>query len=112
MSFSRSLQSDAYAVWGRYCSTWHFHMVEGLVVAMRSAGGEGWGRGGEGISYVVICCCGREMYCSALRLAPRISYIMSVQRCIFLLTGAMLPEMTYRKRTTQCFQCRKYHIIG
>ena len=75
-------------------------------------GGEGWGRGGEGISYVVICCCGREMYCRALRLAPRISYIMSVQRCIFLLTGAMLPEMTYRKRTTQCFQCRKYHIIG
>ena len=75
-------------------------------------GGEGWGRGGEGISYVVICCCGREMYCSALRLAPRISYIMSVQRCIFLLTAAMLPEMTYRKRTTQCFQCRKYHIIG
>ena len=92
--------------------TWHFHMVEGLDVAMRGAGGRvGEGEGG-GISYVVICCCGREMYCRALRLAPRISYIMSVQRFIILLMGAMLPEMTYRKRTTQCFQCRTYNIIG
>ena len=44
MSFSRSLQSDAYAVWGLYCS--HaaycpFHMVEGLDVAMRGAVGRG-----------------------------------------------------------------------
>ena len=43
--------------------------------------------GGGGIRYVVICCCGGEMYCSAWRLAPRISYIMSVQRLIILLTG-------------------------
>ena len=50
-------------------------------------GGEGWGRGGGGIRYVVICCCGGEMYCSAWRLDPRISYIMSVQRLIILLTG-------------------------
>ena len=57
--------TDAYAVWGLYCS--HapycpFHMVEGLDVAMRGAGGgEGWGRGEGGIRYVVICCCGGEM---------------------------------------------------
>ena len=110
MSFSRSLQSDAYAVWGLYCS--HaaycpFHMVEGLDVAMRGAGGgggggEGWGKG-SGKYNVVICCRGGEMYCSAWRLAPRISYIMSVQRLIILLTGAMLLETTYR---------RKCHIIG
>ena len=104
MSFSRSLQSDAYAVWGLYCS--HaaycpFHMVEGLDVAMPGAG-EG-GRGGRGTRYVVKCCCGGEMYCSAWRLAPRISCIMSVQRLIILLTGAMLLETTYR---------RKCHIIG
>ena len=50
MSFSRSLQSGAYAVWGLYCS--HaaycpFHIVEGLDVAMRGAGarGGGWGKG-------------------------------------------------------------------
>ena len=48
MSFPRSLQSDAYAVWGLYCS--HaaycpFHMVEGLDVAMRGAEGEGCGKG-------------------------------------------------------------------
>ena len=49
MSFSHSLQSDAYAVWGLYCS--HaaycpFHMVEGLDVAMPGAGeGEGEGEG-------------------------------------------------------------------
>ena len=58
MPFSRSLQSDAYAVWGLYCS--HraycpFHMVEGLDVAMRGAvgGGEGGGFGekeGEGFA--------------------------------------------------------------
>ena len=30
------------------------------------------------------------MYCSAGRLAPRIFYIMSVQRLIVLLTGANL----------------------
>ena len=108
MSFSRSLQSDAYAFSGLYCS--HaaycpFHMVEGLDVAMRGAGEEGWGRGGGGIRYVVICCCGGEMYCSAWRLAPRISYmyIMSVQRLIILLTRAMLLEATYS---------RKCHIIG
>ena len=59
--------------------------------------------GGGGIRYVVICCCGDEMYCSAWRLAPRISYIMSVQRLIILLTGAMLLETTYK---------RKCHIIG
>ena len=107
MSFSRSLQSDAYAVWGLYCS--HaaycpFHMVEGLDVAMRGAGGgQGWGKGRGRDSLCVICCCGGEMYCSAWRLAPRISHIMSVQRLIILLTGAMLLETTYR---------RKCHIIG
>ena len=58
--------------------------------------------GGGGIRYVVICC-GGEMYCSAWRLAPRISYTMSVQRLIILLTGAMLLETTYR---------RKCHITG
>ena len=46
MSFSRSLQSDAYAVWGVYCS--HaaycpFHLVEGLDVA--NTGCRGWGDG-------------------------------------------------------------------
>ena len=108
MSFSRSLQSDAYAVWGLYCS--HaaycpFHMVEGLHVAMRGEGGGGkvGGMGGGGIRYVVICCCGGEMYCSTWRLAPRISYIKSVQRLKILLTGPMLFETTYR---------RKCHIIG
>ena len=49
MSFSRSLQSDAYAVWGLYCShaaDCPFHMVEGLDVAMRGAGvRESWGNG-------------------------------------------------------------------
>ena len=65
--------------------------------------GVGWGRGGGGIRYVVICCCGGDMYCSAWRLAPRISYIMSVQRLIILLTRAMLLETTYRM---------KCHIIG
>ena len=70
MSFSRRLQSDAYAVWGLYCS--HaaycpFHMVEGLNVAMRvqkmgsGVGGGVVGRGGGGICYVVVCCCGGEM---------------------------------------------------
>ena len=34
------------------------------------------------------------MYCSMWRLAPGISYIMSVQRLIILLTGAMLLETT------------------
>ena len=105
MSLSRSLQSDAYAVWGLYCS--HaaycpFHMVEGLDEAMRGAGGGVGGRGG-GICFVVICCYGGEMYCSAWRLVPRISYIMSVQGLIIRLTGAMLLETTYR---------RKCHIIG
>ena len=86
MSLSRSLQSDAYAVWGLYCS--HaaycpFHMVEGLDVAMRGAGRRGRvaGRGGEGrggIRYVVIWCCGGKMYCGSWRLATRISYIMLV----------------------------------
>ena len=76
-------------------------MVEGLDVAMPGAG-EG-GRGGRGIRYVVKCCCGGEMYCSAWRLAPRISCIMSFRRLIILLTGAMLLETTYR---------RKCHIIG
>ena len=70
-------------------------------VAMRSAGG-GVGVGG-GICFVVICCYGGEMYCSAWTLVPRISYIMSVQRLIIRLTGAMLLETTYR---------RKCHIIG
>ena len=70
MSFSQSLQSDAYAVWGHYCS--HaaycpFHMVEGFDVAMRGAGRGGGrvrvgGKAGGGIRYVVICCCGGEMY--------------------------------------------------
>ena len=110
MSFSRFLQSDAYAVWGLYCS--HaaycpFHMIERLHVAMRVCSGRGRGRvvgrGGRGIRYVVICCCDGEMYCSAWRLATRISYMMSVQRLIILLTGAMLLETTYR---------RKCHIIG
>ena len=101
MSFSRSLQSDAYAVWGLYCS--HaaycpFHMVEGLDVAMRSAGERDGGRRGGGIRYVVICCCDGQMYCSAWRLARRISYIMSVQRLIILLTGVMLLETTYRRK--------------
>ena len=97
-------------------------MVEGLDVAMRGAEegggrvrggvqGRVGGREGVGICYVVICCCGGEMYCSAWRLAPRISYIMSVQR--LLLTGregggdgeggASLLETTYR---------RKCHTIG
>ena len=79
-------------------------MLEGLDVAMRGAGAGRVGRrGGGGIRYVVICCYGGEMYCSAWRLAPRISYIMSVQILIILLTGAMLLETTYR---------RKCHIIG
>ena len=102
MSLSRSLQSDVYAVWGLYCS--HaaycpFHMIERLDVAMQCAGagvrgwGGGWGKR-RGIRYVVICCYGVEMYCSAWMLAPRISYIMSVQRLIILRTGAMLLETT------------------
>ena len=61
------------------------------------------GRGGGGIRYVVICCCDGEMYCSAWRLGPKISYIMSIQRLIILQTGVMLLETTYR---------RKCHIIG
>ena len=48
MSSSRSLQSDAYAVWCLYCS--HaaycpFYMVEGLDVAMWGAGRVGLGEG-------------------------------------------------------------------
>ena len=63
MSFSRSLQSGAYAVWGLYFS--HaaycpFHMVEGLDVAMRGAGGrvgEGCRGGlGEGRGRDSLCC--------------------------------------------------------
>ena len=55
MSFSRSLQSDAYAVWGLYCS--HaaycpFHMVEGLDVAIQGAGGD-LGEG-EGEGFVML----------------------------------------------------------
>ena len=105
MSFSRSLQTDAYAVWGLYCS--HaaycpFHIVEGRCGNAGCRGRFG-GRGGGGIRYVVICCCDGEMYCSAWRLAPKISYIMSNQRLIILLTGVMLLETTYR---------RKCHIIG
>ena len=79
-------------------------MVDGLDEAMRGAGAGRVGRSGRGgIRFVIICCYGGEMYCSAWRLAPRISYIMSVQRLIILLTGAMLLETTYR---------RKCHIIG
>ena len=65
--------------------------------------GGGLGEGAGEIRCVVICCCGGEIYCSAWRLAPRISYIMSVQRLIILLMGTMLLETTYR---------RKCHSIG
>ena len=37
-----------------YCP---FHMVEGLDVAMRGAGEEGWGKRRGRDRYVVICCC-------------------------------------------------------
>ena len=54
MSFSRSLQSDAYAVWGLYCSHAAYcpvHMVEGLDVAMPGAG-----EGGRGREMDSLCC--------------------------------------------------------
>ena len=87
--FSRGILPLSYS-WRTWCGN----------AGCRGGGGLG-GRGGGGIRYVVICWCGGEMYCNAWRLAPKISYIMSVQ--IILLTGAMLLETTYR---------RKCHIIG
>ena len=49
------------------------------------------------------------MYCSAWRLAPKIYYIMSVQRLIILRTGAMLLETTYRRNNLK--PCRKKMIV-
>ena len=84
--------------------TWHIAPFIWLKDLMWQCGVQGGGvGGGGGICFVVICCYGGEMYCSAWRLVPRISYIMSVQRLIIRLTGAMLLETTYR---------RKCHIIG
>ena len=60
MSFSRSLQSDAYVVWGLYClycshaAYCPFHMVEGLDVAMPGAGGWGGLGVGEGEGFAML----------------------------------------------------------